>query len=420
MGDIDTIDPIFREEHGRVLSILIGLLGDFDLAEDALQEAFLTALTRWPRDGTPANPVAWMVTVARRKAIDRLRREKALVEKLGALADPAGRSYAEPEMTDEPAIPDERLKLIFTCCHPALSPEARVALTLRTLGGLDTAEIARAFLVPLPTMNQRLTRAKAKIRRAGIPYDVPAVAAIPERLDGVLAVLYLIFNEGYAATAGDDLIRRGLCAEAIRLATALVELLASRPELGPQPEATGLLALMRLHDARRAAQVDAAGEVVLLEHQDRRQWDRAAIAAGIALLEEALAARQPGPYQLQAAIAALHAEAPTVAETDWPQIAALYGELARRLPSPVVELNRAAAVGMARGPLAGLALLQTPELAGALDGYHWYHAAVADFLRRAGYREAAASASARALSLCENRAERSFLARRITELDTPL
>jgi RNA polymerase sigma-70 factor (ECF subfamily) len=317
---------------------------------------------------------------------------------------------------DESAIPDERLKLIFTCCHPALSPEARVALTLRTLGGLGTDEIARAFLVSTSTMNQRLTRAKAKIRDAGIPYAVPPVGAIPERLNGVLAVLYLVFNEGYAATAGDDLIRRELCAEAIRLASALVELLDSRPELGPQPEAAGLLALMLLHDSRRAARVDAAGEIVLLEDQDRGLWDRAAIKAGVALLERALAVRRPGPYQIQAAIAALHAQATTAGATDWPQIAALYDELARRAPSPVVELNRAVAAGMARGPLAGLALLQAPELAEALDGYHWYHAAVADFLRRAGYREAARAAYVRALALCENRAERSFLAQRIAEL----
>jgi RNA polymerase sigma-70 factor (ECF subfamily) len=417
VADISSaIERIFREERGRVLSILIGLLGDFDLAEDALQETFLTALARWPRDGLPANPAAWMVAVGRRKAIDRLRREKTLADKLHLLADPASEPFEEPEMTDEPAIPDERLKLIFTCCHPALSPEARVALTLRTLGGLDTAEIARAFLVPTPTMNQRLTRAKAKIRQAGIPYDVPTVAAIPERLDGVLAVLYLIFNEGYAATSGEDLIRHSLCAEAIRLTTALVELLASRPELGSQPEAKGLLALLLLHDSRREARVDAAGEIILLEDQDRDRWDRAEIDAGVAWLEEALAARQPGPYQIQAAIAAVHAGARTAAETDWSQIAALYGELARYIPSPVVELNRAVAVGMARGPLAGLALLQAPELAEALDGYHWYHAAVADFLRRAGYPEATRAAYARALSLCENRAERSFLARRIAEL----
>lgn len=405
------IERVFRAERGRVLAILIGALGDFDLAEDALQETFVTALERWPRDGAPANPAAWMVTVGRRKAIDRLRREKTLVAKLAQIPGLREDAGDDPTMTDQTAIPDERLKLIFTCCHPALSLEARVALTLRTLGGLDTAEIARAFLVSTPTMNQRLTRAKAKIRGAGIPYQVPAVADIPERLDGVLHVLYLIFNEGYAATTGEALVRHDLCAEAIRLAWALVELL--RDALGPQPEAMGLLALLILHDARRAARLDAAGEIVLLEDQDRALWDRTAIAAGTELLEQALAERRPGPYQIQAAIAALHAAASTAADTDWPQIAALYGELLRRAPSPVVALNRAVAVGMARGPLAGLALLQAPDLAEALDGYHWYHAATADFLRRAGYREAARAAYVRALALCQNRAEQAFLSRRI-------
>jgi RNA polymerase sigma-70 factor (ECF subfamily) len=406
------IERAFREEHGRVLAILIGALGDFDLAEDALQETLVTALTRWPRDGVPANPAAWMVTVGRRKAIDRLRREKALGEKAALLSEPAI-SIDDLTPMDDSAIPDERLKLIFTCCHPALSPEARVALTLRALGGLDTAEIARAFLVPVPTMNQRLTRAKAKIRGAGIPYAVPTVEAIPARLDGVLAVLYLIFNEGYAATAGDDHIRGELCAEAIRLATILVDLLDAHPDLEPQPEAMGLLALMTLHHARRAARVNAAGEIVLLEDQDRRLWARAEIESGVALLERALALRRPGPYQIQAAIAALHDQAETAAVTDWPQIAALYKELLRRAPSPVIRLNWAVAVGMARGPLAGLALLQAPELEAALSDYHWYHAAVADFLRRAGYREAARAAYVRALSLCDNRAERVFLEGRI-------
>lgn len=399
-----------------MLAILIGALGDFDLAEDALQETFVTALERWPRDGIPDVPAAWMVTVGRRKAIDRIRREKSLGEKTTLLSEPLATPFDEPVMNDETPIPDERLKLIFTCCHPALSPEARVALTLRTLGGLDTAEIARAFLVPVPTMNQRLTRAKAKIRAAGIPYGVPTITTIPERLDGVLQVLYLIFNEGYAATAGDNLIRRELCAEAIRLASALVDLLDSRPELGPQPEAMGLLALMLFHDSRHAARVDAAGELVLLEDQDRSKWDMRRIDAGVALLDRAMAVGRPGPYQIQAAIGALHAGAPTAADTDWSQIAALYGELRRYIPSPVIELNRAVAVGMARGPLAGLALLGAPELTEALDGYHWYHAAAADFLRRAGYREAARAAYVRALALCENRAERAFLERRIAEM----
>ena len=411
----DAIERAFRAEYGRVLAILIASLGDFDLAEEALAETLLTALERWPGDGPPDNPAAWMVTVARRKALDRLRRERTLADKTARLVDLAGDPFDDPTAMDDTPIPDERLKLLFTCCHPALALEARVALTLRTLGGLSTAEIARAFLVTTPAMNQRLTRAKTKIRAAGIPYDVPPLRAIGERLDGVLYVLYLIFNEGYAATSGDDHVRHDLCAEAIRLTAVLVDLLAARPDLGPQPEAMGLLALMRLHDSRRAARLDDAGDIVLLEDQDRRLWNRAAIDAGLMLLDRALALRQPGPYQIQAAIAALHARAATPADTDWPQIAALYDALRRVAPTPVVELNRAVAVGMARGPLAGLALLQEPALAEALDGYHWYHAAVADFLRRAGYRPEARAAYVRALALCDNRAEQAFLARRIDE-----
>jgi len=416
MADVnDAIERAFRAEYGRVLAILIASLGDFDLAEEALAETLLTALECWPGDGPPDNPAAWMVTVARRKALDRLRRERTLADKMARLAGLAGDPFDDPAAMDDTPIPDERLKLLFTCCHPALALEARVALTLRTLGGLSTAEIARAFLVTTPAMNQRLTRAKTKIRAAGIPYDVPPLPAIGQRLDGVLHVLYLIFNEGYAATAGDDHVRADLCAEAIRLTTVLVDLLAARPDLGPRPEAMGLLALMRLHDSRRAARLDVAGDIVLLADQDRRLWNRAAIDAGLVLLDRALALRQPGPYQIQAAIAALHARAATPAETDWPQIAALYGELLRHSPSPVVELNRAVAVGMARGPLAGLALLQQPALAEALDGYHWYHAAAADFLRRAGFRDQARAAYVRALALCDNRAEAAFLARRIDE-----
>lgn len=416
MADSGDVERVFRAEYGRVLAILIGVLGDFDLAEDALSDTLVEGLERWPHRGLPDNPAAWMITVARRKALDRIRRERTLVDKLPLLVDLTAGGEV-PDAMDDAAIPDERLKLIFTCCHPALAPEARVALTLRLLGGLDTAEIARAFLVTVPTMNQRLTRAKAKIRAAGIPYVVPPVAAIPERLDGVLRVLYLIFNEGYAASAGDDLIRRELCAEAIRLASALVGLLASRPDLGLQPEAMGLLALLLLHDSRRAARTDLAGDLVLLEEQDRSLWDWTEIETGRALLERALALRRPGPYQIQAAIAALHAEARTAADTDWPQIAALYDELLRRDASPVVELNRAVAVGMARGPLAGLALLQRPALAEALDGYHWYHAAAADFLRRAGYRAEARAAYVRALALCDNRAEQAFLSRRIAAVE---
>ena len=415
---VQTIAQVFREEHGRVLSILIGSLGDIDLAEDALQDTFIAALEHWPCDGLPDVPAAWMVTVGRRKAIDRLRRERTLVEKTAILTDEIASPFVDPAAMDDNAFPDERLKLMFTCCHPALSHEAQVALTLRTLGGLQTAEIARAFLVPLPTMNQRITRAKSKIRDAHIPYEVPPMSTIGERLDGVLQVLYLIFNEGYAATAGDALIRRELCAEAIRLGTALVELLESQANLGEQPEATGLLALMLLHDARRPARVDAAGDFVLLEKQDRSRWNRAQIDAGLSLLEAALTLRQPGPYQIQAAISALHARAESAAQTDWLQIAALYGELKRYRPTPVVALNMAVAVGMAKGPPAGLALLQAAELATALDGYHWYHAAVADFLRRAGYRHEARTAYVRALALCENGAERTFLAGRIAELSS--
>ena len=410
-----SVERIFHDERGRVLAALVGVFGDLLIAEDALHDALVTALERWPVDGVPRNPGAWLTTTARHRAVDKLRRDRRVAggdEELVRLPAP---EVVADEM-DAMIYPDERLKLIFTCCHPALSPEARVALTLRTLGGLTTAEIAHAFLVPVPTMNQRLTRAKTKIRGAAIPYVVPSVETIPERLDGVLNVLYLIFNEGYAASAGDDLIRRELCAEAIRLALTLVTLLESRPELGPQPEALGLTALLLLHDSRRPARTDEDGELILLEDQDRELWDHPQIDAGIALLERAMVVRRPGPYQLQAAIAALHAQAPTAAETDWPQIALLYDRLWHYTPSPVVKLNRAVAVGMARGPLAGLALMQAPELAEALDGYHWYHAAVADFLRRAGYREAARAAYVRALALCENRAERSFLGRRIAEL----
>lgn len=412
----ERVEVTFRAEHGHVLGALVAQLGDLDLAEDALQDAMLTALETWHRDGIPNNPAAWMTTVARRKGIDRLRRDKNYLEKQTELQWHAELERPEDLRFDEQPIPDERLKLMFTCCHPALAPEAQVALTLRTLGGLTTPEIARAFLVPVPTMNQRITRAKNKIRAAGIPYQIPPAERIPERLDAVLHVLYLIFNEGYAATQGDDLIRQELCAEAVRLTRVLVELLDREKTLASNAEALGLLAMMLLHNARRAARVDEQGDIVLLEHQDRALWNQNEIWQGVVLLDRAMELRQPGAYQLQAAISALHAQAPTYAETDWAQIAALYGELARIEPSPVIELNCAVAVGMAFGAAAGLAAMQNFGLAKSLADYHLYHAARADLLRRAGSEDGARHAYARALELAQTRAERVFLMRRLEEM----
>ena len=416
----DAIEQTLRTEHGRVLGSLIAMLGDFELAEDVLQDALLTALERWPAEGLPRNPAAWLTTVARRKAIDRLRRDQALQRQQAALAaemERASPARLDEDVVDEHTFPDERLKLIFTCCHPALAPEAQIALTLRTLGGLGTAEIAHAFLVPLPTMNQRLTRAKTKIRQAGIPFQVPSPERLPERLDTVLQVLYLIFNEGYTASTGDDLIRQALCAEAIRLARVLLDLLGGSPGVPRYPEAEALLALMLLHDSRRAARVDGQGELVLLQDQDRARWDKVQIESGLILLDGALALRQPGPFQIQAAISALHAQAATAADTDWQEIAALYCELARRAPSPVVDLNRAVALGMAHGPLVGLMELDQLKLEASLGEYHWFHAARADLLRRAGYGQQARAAYNRALALCQNGAERSFLTRRLGETE---
>ncbi|HMN27718.1 MAG TPA: RNA polymerase sigma factor [Caldilineaceae bacterium] len=423
MSSVAVIEQTFRRESGRILGTLIGLLGDFDLAEDVLQETLVSALEHWPMEGAPRNPAAWITTVARRKAIDLLRRGKLWEQKQQELArqQELAQGYGA-EMTemdaimDEASFPDERLKLIFTCCHPALALEAQLALTLRTLGGLTTEEIARAFLVPAPTMAQRLTRAKHKIRAAGIPYQVPPLAAIPERLEAVLRVIYLVFNEGYTATAGDDLIRHELCSEAIRLGRVLVELLAQDRGRAQEPEAIGLLALMLLHHARSAARMDKEGEIVLLEEQDRSRWDRSAIAEGLALLDQALILRRPGPYQIQAAISALHAQAEDAEQTDWRQISALYGELARLIPSPVVELNRAVALGMAHGPLYGLMTLDKLELEAVLGDYHLFHAARADLLRRAGYLAEAHTAYGQALALCQNGAEQNFLKRRLTEL----
>ncbi|HWM05700.1 MAG TPA: RNA polymerase sigma factor [Actinophytocola sp.] len=397
----------FRAEWGQVVATLIRVTGDWDLAEECAQEAFATALERWARDGVPERPGAWLTTTARNRAIDRLRRDAVGAAKLRELATTVDVA-ADPGEPEE--IRDDRLRLIFTCCHPALAFEARVALTLRTLAGLTTAEIARAFVVPEATMAQRLVRAKKKIRAAGIPYRVPPADLLPERTNAVLGVLYLLFNEGYAASAGADLVRRSLTEEAIRLARVLAGLLPD------EPEATGLLALLLLHDARRASRVDSAGELVTLEQQDRTGWDAAEIAEGVALLESALPSGRPGPYQLQAAIAACHSTAPTAADTDWAQIAALYGRLADVVPSAVVELNRAVAVAMADGPAAGLVLVDRLAEAGELATYHLLPATRADLLRRLDRRAEAAVAYRAAIELAGSDTERRYLAGRLAEV----
>ena len=401
------IDAIYRSESRRVLATLIRVLGDFDLAEEALHEAFFVAVQRWPEDGVPDNPRAWLVSTGRFKAIDRLRRQSRFTPLLEEQAD----ALEAAPWSDED-VEDDRLRLMFTCCHPALAADAQVALTLREICDLSTEAIAHAFLATPTTIAQRIVRAKGKIREAKIPYQVPSRAELPERLDSVLRVIYLVFNEGYSASAGADLTREDLTLEAIRLGRLLLELL-------PEPEVMGLLALMLLHESRRPARTSASGELVLLDAQDRTLWDRALIAEGCALVEQALTSRRFGPYCLQAAIAAVHAEAPSAGHTDWRQIVGLYDVLLRAVPSPVIELNRAVAVAMEQGPLAGLALVDNLSQRGELQDYHLAHSARGEFCRQLGRFDEARRAYEKALSLTQQAPEKRFITRRLAELNSP-
>ncbi len=409
----ELVDAVYRADSRRVLATLIRLLGDFDLAEEALHDAFTAALERWPVDGVPGNPRAWLVSTGRFKAIDAIRRRARFDVSSRARAAHFDGGAADFLETDDAAVEDDRLRLIFTCCHPALPPDAQVALTLREVCGLTTEEIARAFLTQPPTLAQRIVRAKAKIRDARIPYEVPTREDLPSRLDAVLQVVYLVFNEGYSASSGTSLTRHDLSTEAIRLGRLLVELL-------PEPEAVGLLALMLLHESRRAARTTPAGELVLLEEQDRSRWNRDLIVEGTALVERALVSRRFGPYSLQAAIAAVHAEAPVAAATDWAQIVGLYDVLFRADPSPVVELNRAVAVAMRDGPAAGLALIDAILARGELTDYHLVHSARADLCRRLGKQAEARAAYRKALDLSRLDPERRYLEGRLREIGTAI
>ena len=403
------VDAVYRSDSRRVLATLIRLLGDFEVAEEALHDAFAAAVEQWPRDGVPANPRTWLVSTGRFRAIDAMRRRARFDVSLTEIAERYESTATDASDWNDDGVDDDRLRLVFTCCHPALTPDAQIALTLREVSGLTTEEIAHAFFVTPPTVAQRIVRAKSKIREARIPYQVPSRGDLPSRLDSVLHVVYLVYNEGYSASSGESLTRHDLSAEAIRLGRLLVELL-------PEPEAMGLLALMLLHDARRAARTSPSGELVLMDAQDRALWDRERIAEGAALVERALSSRRFGPYTLQAAIAAVHAEAPSAEATDWIQIVGLYDVLARADPSPVVELNRAAAVAMREGPQAGLTLIDAILARGDLDDYHLAHSARADLCRRLGRTAEARASYERAIRLTKQEPERRFLLGRLRDL----